>query len=328
MYITHTMRRKIPSLQALACFDAAARHESYTRAAQELALTQGAVSRQITALEEFLGMALFRRTRHGVALTERGAAYAKQVAPRLQGLEQDTLDAMSTQGPGSAVYLAAVPTFATRWLIPRLPHLAAQHPSITVHIETRTRPFMFGETPFDAALYAGTADQVNNWAGTRSVRLLAEEVVPVCSPRLMGQEKSLSPEAIAQLPLLQQSTRSDAWRQWFDAMEVAAPLALSGPRYELFSMTVAAAVHGLGLALVPRMLIEDELARAELVVACNQPLRGKRAYFLVMPERAEERPAMALFLAWITNLTLPIQESKDIGVIAESDVESEPRAGL
>ena len=92
VYITHTMRRKIPSLQALACFDAAARHESYTRAAQELALTQGAVSRQITALEAFLGMDLFRRTRHGVTLTERGAAYAKQVAPRLQGLEQDTLD--------------------------------------------------------------------------------------------------------------------------------------------------------------------------------------------------------------------------------------------
>jgi DNA-binding transcriptional LysR family regulator len=310
VYISHTMRRKIPSLQALACFDAAARHESYTRAAQELALTQGAVSRQITALEEFLGMDLFRRTRHGVALTERGAAYAKQIAPRLQGLEHDTLDAMSTQGQGSAVHLAAVPTFATRWLIPRLPLLAAQHPNITVHIETRTRPFMFGETPFDAALYAGTIDQVNNWAGTRSVRLLAEEVVPVCNPSLMGHEKLLSPEAIAQLPLLQQSTRSEAWRQWFDAMGVAAPLALSGPRYELFSMTAAAAVHGLGLALVPRLLIEDELARGELVVACNQPLQGKRAYFLVMPERGEERPVMTTFLAWLVEAVEAVEAAK------------------
>ena len=293
------MRRKIPSLQALACFESAARHESYTRAAQELALTQGAVSRQITTLEDYVGVALFRRTRHGVALTERGAEYARQVAPRLQGLEQDTLDVMSAQGRGSTVHMAAVPTFATRWLIPRLPDLAARHPDITVHIETRTRPFMFADTPFDAALYAGTVDQVNNWAGTRSVRLLAEEVVPVCSPVLMGNEKSLSPEAIAQLPLLQQSTRSEAWRQWFDAMGVAAPLALSGPRYELFSMTAAAATHGLGLALVPRLLIEDELARGELVVACNQPLRGKRAYFLVTPERGEERPVMTTFQAWL-----------------------------
>lgn len=293
------MRRKIPSLQALACFEAAARHESYTRAAQELALTQSAVSRQITALEEFVGVALFRRTRHGVTLTERGADYALQVAPRLQGLEQDTLDVMSAQGRASTLHLAAVPTFATRWLIPRLPELAALHPEITVHIETRTRPFMFAETPFDAALYAGTLEQVRNWAGTQSVRLLAEDVVPVCSPKFLGRQAALAPQAIAQLPLLQQSTRPDGWRRWFDAMGVPAPLALSGPRYELFSMTATAAACGLGLALVPRLLIEAELARGELVVACNQPLRGERAYYLVTPERADERPVMKNFLVWL-----------------------------
>jgi DNA-binding transcriptional LysR family regulator len=301
------MRRKIPSLQALACFDAAARHESYTRAAQELALTQGAVSRQITALEEFLGMDLFRRTRHGVALTERGAAYAKQVAPRLQGLEQDTLDAMSTQGQGSAVHLAAVPTFATRWLIPRLPLLAAQHPDITIHIETRTRPFMFGETPFDAALYAGTPEQVRNWAGTKATLLLMEEVVPVCSPALIqkgavNDAAELTPEAIAALPLLQQSTRAEGWRQWFEAQGVNAPLALAGPRYELFSMTAAAATHGMGVALVPRLLVETELARGELVIACNRPLRGERGYYIVTPERtdkAAEQAALSTFVEWL-----------------------------
>ena len=173
------MRRKIPSLQALACFEAAARHESYTRAAQELALTQGAVSRQITALEEFVGVALFRRTRHGVALTERGAEYAAQIAPRLQGLEQDTLEVMASQNSGGSIHLAAVPTFATRWLIPRLSQLKVQHPEITVHIETRTRPFMFADTVFDAALYAGTPEQMSHWAGTRCLRLISEDMVPV-----------------------------------------------------------------------------------------------------------------------------------------------------
>ena len=301
VYITHTMRRKIPTLQALACFDAAARHESYTRAAQELALTQGAVSRQITALEEFLGMDLFRRTRHGVALTERGAAYAKQVAPRLQGLEQDTLDAMSTQGQGSAVHLAAVPTFATRWLIPRLPLLAAQHPDITVHIETRTRPFMFGETPFDAALFAGPPEQVRNWAGTKATLLLMEEVVPVCSPSLMNNAAELTPEAIALLPLLQQSTRAEGWRQWFEAQGVDAPLALAGPRYELFSMTAAAAAQGMGVALVPRLLVETELARGELVIACNRPLRGERGYYIVTPERTDESATLTAFVTWLTD---------------------------
>jgi DNA-binding transcriptional LysR family regulator len=300
VYIAHTMKRKIPSLQALACFDAAARHESYTRAAQELALTQGAVSRQITALETFLGIALFRRTRHGVALTERGLAYASQIAPRLQGLERDTLDIMSTQGSGGSVHLAAVPTFATRWLIPRLPELKALHPDITVHIETRTRPFMFADLPFDAALYAGTPEQVAHWAGTRALKLLAEEVVPVCCPALLGNQDSLTPEAIAQLALLQQSTRPGAWGQWFDAVGVSAPWALSGPRYELFSMTAAAAANGLGLALVPRLLIELELARGELVVACNQALKGERAYYLVTPERSDERPVVTTFLNWLT----------------------------
>jgi LysR family glycine cleavage system transcriptional activator len=293
------MRRKIPSLQALACFDAAARHESYTRASQELALTQSAVSRQITALEEFLGVALFRRTRHGVALTERGAEYAAQVAGRLQALEQDTLDVMSTQGRGGSIHLAAVPTFATRWLLPRLPELAALQPEITVHIETRTRPFMFADTAFDAALYAGSADQIGNWAGTQAIRLLSEDMVPVCKPSLLGAQTSLPAQALADFPLLQQSTRPGAWRQWFDALGVAAPLALSGPRYELFSMTAAAAVHGLGLALVPRLLIEAELRHGELVVACQQLVPSERAYYLVMPERADERPVMKIFLAWL-----------------------------
>ena len=293
------MRRKIPSLQALACFEAAARHESYTRAAQELALTQGAVSRQITALEEFVGVALFRRTRHGVALTERGAENAAQVAPRLQGLEQDTLEVMASQNSGGSIHLAAVPTFATRWLIPRLSQLKAQHPEMTVHIETRTRPFMFADTVFDAALYAGTPEQMSHWAGTRCLRLMSEDMVPVCSPAFLGSSRNLTPADLAQFPLLQQSTRPEGWRQWFAAVGVTAPLALSGPRYELFSMTAAAAAQGLGLALVPRLLVEAELARAELVVACEQVLQGQRAYYLVTPERAEERPLMSSFLTWL-----------------------------
>jgi DNA-binding transcriptional LysR family regulator len=293
------MRRKIPSLQALACFDAAARHESYTRAAQELALTQSAVSRQIGALEGYLGLALFRRTRHGVALTPEGADYARQIAPRLQALERDTLDAMSRQGAVGSISLAAVPTFATRWLMPRLPALAAEHPELLVHIETRTRPFLFADTSFDAALYSGTGEQVANWAGTRAVALIEEEVVPVCAPALLGTRKRLQPRDLATLPLLQQSTRPEAWRQWFEAMDVDAQSALSGPRYELYSMTVAAAAQGLGLALVPRLLIEPELARGELVVACPRPLRSGRSYWLVLPDRGEPRPALARFAAWL-----------------------------
>jgi len=286
-------------MQALLCFDAAARHESYTRAAQELALTQGAVSRQLSALEEFVGVALFKRTRHGVTLTERGSDYAAQVALRLQALEQDTLEVMSTQGRASVLHLAAVPTFATRWLIPRLPDLKHQQPELTVNIETRTRPFMFADTPFDCALFAGTPEQMSQWAGTQAVKLLDEVVLPVCAPQLLCGAAHLSAEAMATLPLLQQSTRPDAWRQWFEAQGVDAPQALAGVRLELFSMTAAAAVHGLGLALVPKLLVEDELIRGDLVVACNVPLASRRAYYLVCPEREDQPPATRMFLDWL-----------------------------
>lgn len=293
------MRRKLPSTQALACFESAARHESYTRAGQELALTQGAVSRQIAALEEFLGVVLFRRTRHGVALTDRGRDYARQVARRLDALELDTLNLMSGQAAGSSLALAAVATFATRWLIPRLPDLARRHPQITVNIETRTRPFLFGDEGFDAALYAGTAEQVQNWPGTQAVLLMSEEVLPVCSAALLQGRAPLTPQQVAELPLLQQSTRPDAWRLWFEAMGVAAPHWQSGPRYELFSMSATAAAHGLGVALVPRMLVEDDLSRGDLVVACERSLQGSRGYYLVSPQRRDPPAALALFRDWL-----------------------------
>lgn len=297
------MRRKIPSLQALACFDAAARYQSYTRAAQELALTQSAVSRQVAALEDYLGLELFRRTRHGVVLTAAGSQYARQIAPRLQALERDTLDAMSGQGAGGAIYLAAVPTFAARWLVPRLPAFAAAHPDVVVHIESRTRPFLFTDTELDAALYASTPEGMAQWAGTRAVRLLPEVVLPVCAPRCMAGRQTLSAAEVAGLPLLQQSTRPQAWPLWLEAAgppgEPAPGHALGGPRFEQFSMTTAAAVAGMGVALIPQLLIEDELRSGALVVANPLPHPEERHYYLVLPEGQAERPALQQFSQWL-----------------------------
>ena len=294
------MRRKIPSSNTLLCFDAAARHRSLTRAAVELSLTQSAVSRQILALEEYLGTALFKRTRHGMELTPVGADYAARVAQRLGAMEQDTLDIMGASAPGGDVHLASVPTFAAQWLIPRLGDFAKAHPGVTVHIDTRTRPFLFADTALDAAIYAGTPEQLQRWAGTQSLHLLDEEVVVVCHPRLLGKRKSLKVETLASMPLLQQSTRPDAWSQWFAQAKVEAPRALAGPRYEQFSMTVAAAAQGLGLALVPRLLIEPELARGELVIAHPLALASQRGYYLLRPQSAEAATgALAVFTQWL-----------------------------
>lgn len=292
------MRRRLPTLQALDCFEAAARHQSYTRAAQELALTQGAISRRIASLEAFVGVRLFSRTRHGVALTAAGAAYARQISGRLDGLERDTLDVMSGAGQG-ALHIAAVPTFAARWLVPRLARFAARCPEVIVHIDTCTRPFLFSETPYDGALYAGTEEQVKNWPGTRTTPLMDEMVVPVASPAFAARRKVWRVADIARAPLLQQSTRPDAWRQWFDAFAVEADAALHGPRYDLFSMLASAAACGLGVALMPAMLVQAELARNELVALCNRPVSSRRSYCFVRPEAAAPRAALPGFVEWL-----------------------------
>lgn len=291
------MRRRIPSTQTLMCFEAAARHQSFTRAAQELALTQGAVSRQVGVLEESVGVALFRRTRHGMSLTPAGQQYARRVRQRLDALERDTLDLMGTRGERESLVLACLPTFSTRWLIPRLPDLARVHPGLQVHIDARSRPFLFADTEADAAIFAGTPEQMRQWAGTQAVPLIAEEVVAVCSPALRGRRR-LQPHEVAQLPLLQQSTRPDAWRTWFDAHGVDAPDAMAGPRYELFSMGAAAAASGLGVALIPRLLISAELERGTLVIACGEAVHSGRTYYLVSPEPAM-RPVVQDLCEWL-----------------------------
>jgi len=298
------MRRKLPSTQSLICFEAAARHASFTKAAQELALTQGAVSRQVAALEDMLGVALFKRGQHGMQLTTSGQSYARQVCTRLDGLERDTLDLMGNQGQSESLVLAAVPTFASQWLIPRLPSFTQRFPQYQVHIETRTRPFMFSDTGMDAALYAGTPAQVSQWAGTEATKLFDEEVIPVCSPALLKNNKPLTPEQLMQLPLLQQSTRPEAWRQWFDAQGVDAARAMAGSRYELFSMQVAAARSGLGISLMPTLFISAELKSGELVVACKRPMTGLRAYYLIEPQVDQPRNILRQFKTWLVEQKL------------------------
>jgi DNA-binding transcriptional LysR family regulator len=289
------MRRKIPSTAALIAFESAARHQSFTKAAQELSLTQGAVCRQIAALEAFLNVELFRRSRRGVLLTEAGQSYARRVAGQLDAVERDTLAVMGQQGAMS-IELAVVPTFGTQWLLPRLKDFQRLHPEITVNLTNRTRPFLFADTAFDAAVYFGDGD----WSGTRAHLLMGENPMPVCSPALLNGQAQLSAEQIAQLPLLQQTTRPYAWRQWFSAQGLNTPRDMAGPRYELFSMLAQAAIHEMGVALSPPFLIRRELAEGRLVVALDQALTDDdRAYYLIVPERKSESAALNAFRDWL-----------------------------
>lgn len=288
------MRRKIPSTAALVSFESAARHESFTKAAQELSLTQGAVCRQIAALEGFLNVELFRRSRRGVKLTEAGLSYSRQVAAQLDAVERDTLSVMGQQG-AVAIELAVVPTFGTRWLLPRLKDFQRLHPHVTVNLTNRTRPFLFADTPFDAAIYFGDGE----WPGAQAFPLMGERSVPVCSPALLPGGTLHHPAALAELPLLQQTTRPYAWRQWFNSAGLQVARDLTGPRYELFSMLAQAAIHQMGVALIPPFLIEQELLRKELVIAHQHAFSDARAYHLMIPERKVESASLKAFRDWL-----------------------------
>ncbi|THG75916.1 transcriptional regulator GcvA [Pseudomonas sp. A-1] len=288
------MRRKIPSTAALVAFESAARHQSFTKAAEELALTQSAVCRQIAALEAFLGVELFRRTRRGVRLTEEGLSYGRRIAAQLDAVERDTLAVMGQQG-STSLELAVVPTFATQWLLPRLKDFQRRHPEVTVNLTNRTRPFLFADTEFDAALYFGDAD----WPGTAADFLMRENPVPVCSPELIAPHRNLDARAIAALPLLQQSTRPYAWRQWFGSLGLQIEGDMRGPRYELFSMLAQAAMHGMGVALIPPLLIQRELAEGRLIVPLEHAYLSDKAYYLIVPERKAESAALRAFRDWL-----------------------------
>lgn len=288
------MRRKIPPTQALICFESAARHESFTRAAEELALTQSAVCRQIANLESFLDVELFRRTRRGVRLTEAGQTYSRRIANRLDAVERDTLSLMGNKG-SATLELATVPTFGTQWLLPRMDRFVVQHPHVTINMTNRTRPFLFADTEFDAAIYFGDGD----WSGTEVHFLMKESPVPVCSPALMQGQSELSPEQISQLPLLQQSTRPYAWRQWFESCDMRIEHDLNGTRLELFSMLAQAAMHGMGAALIPPFLIRSELESGRLVIANQHSFDSSNAYYLVIPERKAESATLQGFRDWI-----------------------------
>lgn len=289
------MRRKIPSTAALTAFESAARHQSFTRAAAEQAVTQSAVCRQVAGLEDFLGVKLFRRTKRGITLTEAGASYHAQVRARLDELERDTLALMAQAGSGGTLELGVVPTFGTKWLLPRLAAFVKAHPGVNVNLAPRTRPFLFDETPLDAAIYAGDPA----WPGTESHFLMREHLVAVAGPALIAPQHTLEPAALRHHVLLQQTTRPYAWRHWFAAQQLQVDNDMVGPRMELFSMLTEAAIQGLGVALIPRFLIEDELAAGRLIEVAPQAYLSDRAYCLIYPERKSENATLAVFRDWL-----------------------------
>lgn len=286
-------RRFIPSTSTLQAFEAAARLASFTDAASELNLTQSAISRQIRTLEDQLGVELFIRERQTVRPTPAGEAYAREIRTALRLIGSATLN-LSVNPDGGNFTLAILPTFGTRWLAPRLTHFTRDNPGITINLVTRTRPVDFNREAVDAAISHGFGE----WAGTQSLYLKSETLIPVASPEFIRRHNIKSPADIDGRMLIHLATRPDSWAQWFRLHEFESDLP-PGIVFDQFAMAAQGAATGLGIALMPELLIKPELEQGELARVLDMPMEGREKYYLVWPTERANLPPLRRFRDWL-----------------------------
>ncbi|MFU1476787.1 LysR family transcriptional regulator [Roseovarius sp. C7] len=293
-------RAHIPSTAALRVLETFDRLGTTTATGDALGLTQSAVSRQLKTLEEHLGVVLFHREGRHLVLSAAAQDYAAEAREALARLAQAGMRLRAPVDHGR-LNLAILPTFGMRWLVPRLPEFARAHPEVTFNLSTRLKQFNFASEDIDAAIHFGKAD----WPGTQALRLMSETVLPVAAPGLAaglgtGPETTALPDpaALASLPLLHIDTRPDAWPTWFARHEVPAPR-LTGTVHDQFSTIIQAALHGLGVALLPLYLAEPEIAAGRLLPLAGTPTEMPGAYYLVWPEARARDPALRAFRDWL-----------------------------
>lgn len=291
-------RASIPDLAVLQAFEAAARHGNFTKAASELNLTQSAISRQIRALEEQLGVVLFERVRKRVHLSVTGRQILPDVQRLLNQLEDLTVKARSAGEGGGTLTVASLPTFGNRWLMPRLPHFLEAHPGLVVNITSRSAPFDLRSEAVDLAIHYGQPV----WANATCTYLCSEVILPVASPALLDSGRVTVPQDLESMPLLHLTTRPKLWAEWFQRNDVLNANAYRGSRFDQFSMIIEAALRGLGVALLPSYLIEKELASGSLQIAFNLPFATENNYYVVMPEGGRENTLARTFQEWLLGL--------------------------
>ncbi|MCF3593045.1 LysR substrate-binding domain-containing protein [Rhodobacteraceae bacterium LMO-12] len=287
-------RRYLPSNAVLRSFECAARHESFTLAAEELHLTQSAVSRQVKELEDIIGTALFRRVGRRVVLTPAGRNLAVELSVDLENIRQTVLKAISAGAAGAAIRVATLPAFASRWLIPRLSEFTALHGGIEISFATRLEPFDMSREHFDLAVHFGGKD----WPGTDMQLLCSETMIVVASPEFKARHEVTSVTDLARVPLLHLETRPTIWEDFFADAGVTDRRAGAGQYFDQFTLIIAGAVASLGAALLPTYLIEQELADGSLVPLDERTITTGNNYYLVTPAKTDNAH-VAAFMAWM-----------------------------
>jgi LysR family transcriptional regulator, glycine cleavage system transcriptional activator len=295
------MTARLPSLNGLRAFEAAARHLSFTQAASELNVTQTAISHQIRRLEEELGLRLFIRKNRALALTPQARDYLPGVRAAFNDLRLAT-DRLLHKEDDKVLTISTLASLAAKWLLPRLSAFQEAHPGIDVRITTSTGLVDFKSGGVDAAIRYGRGQ----WPGLRTEWLMADELFPVCSPKLVEGDKPLNcPEGLAHLTLLHTTGGyDDDWRQWLTAAGLAADISkYPGISFDLIFMTVQAAIDGIGVAMGRTSYVQDDIAKGRLVVPFKIALPADAGFYLVSPEGVVEPPKLAAFRQWLVAST-------------------------
>ncbi len=289
------MARRLPPLKALPDFEAAARHLSFTKAADELHVTHGAVSRQVKALEEHLGVPLFRRLNRTLLLTDEGQAYVGVVRELLERLVEAT-DRIKRRDERGGLTISTSGSFAIKWLVPRLARFRAAHPEIDVRLQANDALVDFTRDDVDIAIRYGRGQ----YPGVKAERLMTEDFAPVCSPALLkGPHPLRAPEDLRHFRLLHEEGTQIDWRMWLMAAGVEGVDPTRGTTYSHSSMVMVAAINGEGVALGRTALIAEDLAAGRLVKPFELALAAEWAYYVVYPPRALARPKVAAFRDWL-----------------------------
>lgn len=288
---------QLPSLTALRTFEAAARHLSFTKAAGELNLTQSAVSRQIRRMEEYLGVLLFQRVKQRLVLTEAGRTYVDNIRAALEQMQAATVNLLANGGKGGILSIATPPAFGSKWLIPRLHRFSDAHPEVMINLATRARPFDLANEAIDVAIHYGN----NDWPGVLFDRLLGDEMMVVCSPAYLSRHPRLkSPRDLEQHTLLQQTVRPNLWREFIEAQGGDVSQAWKGPRFEHFYLIMQAAIGSLGVALLPKLIVNEDIAGGRLVSPFDVSYKSRDAYCLVYLAAKRGDRKIQLFRRWLT----------------------------
>ncbi len=289
------MSSRLPPLNALRAFDAAARHLSFTKAAEELFVTQAAVSHQIRTLEDWLGIKLFRRLNRRLLLTDEGQSYAGPIREALDGIARATVELRQSDNEGQLT-VSVMNSFAATWLLPRLPRFRRAHPEIDVRVDVREGLADFTRDGVDVALRYGGGD----YPGMASDWFLSEEAFPVCSPALVdgGPHPLRRPEDLKHHTLIHDFTER-LWARWLDLAGVEGIDATRGPSFNLLNLAVEATIAGEGVALGRSAVVADALADGRLVQPFDLVMPSENAYYVVCPKEFAHRPKLVAFRDWL-----------------------------